>query len=639
MADDVVASIGTEDGVTFATDEDTSVSPARHFAGSKIMLGANGVFTAYWDGTVANGGTWVTQSVCTNAGTFVVQVNGDALTALQLIDDIVYVDDADWTATTSKHALVGGIYQSTLGTITDGDTGPLRLDVNGVAYVHPKSFISTANSSSATLGIDAVFTGTAEDVSDYSAVSVMVDSNVASATDGVSFEWSSDGTNWDKTETHTLTGGVPLNHSFGPEAQFLRIVYTNGGTGQAHMRLQTVLHATALGPRSESLNRNLHTDDLAVTTRSVIAAFNGTGYENIQSTAGNNLKVSIEEIDGAASLPVTNAGLFVVQVDGAALTALQKIDDPVQMLGTDTYLEGTDSGMLIGVVRNDTLAALADTDNEIAPLQVNATGALYVDGSGFTQPVSGTVTANPASGTIDTVTTVSTVTNLSQMGGVAISLNTGVRDTGTQRVTIATDDLVPITGTITAVTDITNTIDSTISGNALIALQLIDNSIVAHDAAVSGSTGVNVTGFEARSTVSTAVADADATRGIATLTGKQVVQPYSIPAASWHYAPTAAIADAAEDVAKTAAGVGIFNYITRLQVINGHATVSTQVQILDGAGGTPLWTGWAQAAGGGVSAKFDPPLRPAAANTAINIVCGTTGSATYFNLQGYEAAE
>lgn len=42
-----------------------------------------------------------------------------------------------------------------------------------------------------------------------------------------------------------------------------------------------------------------------------------------------------------------------------------------------------------------------------------------------------------------TVTTVSTVTNLSQLGGVAIAMNTGVRSTGTQRVTIATDDIVP----------------------------------------------------------------------------------------------------------------------------------------------------------------------------------------------------
>ena len=48
-------------------------------------------------------------------------------------------------------------------------------------------------------------------------------------------------------------------------------------------------------------------------------------------------------------------------------------------------------------------------------------------------------------GTVTTVTTCSTVTNLAKMGGVAISLNTGVRDAGTQRITICTDDAVPVT--------------------------------------------------------------------------------------------------------------------------------------------------------------------------------------------------
>jgi len=48
-------------------------------------------------------------------------------------------------------------------------------------------------------------------------------------------------------------------------------------------------------------------------------------------------------------------------------------------LGTDTYTEGTSVGTLAGAVRNDALAALAGTDNELAPLQVNALGALYVD--------------------------------------------------------------------------------------------------------------------------------------------------------------------------------------------------------------------------------------------------------------------
>jgi len=52
-----------------------------------------------------------------------------------------------------------------------------------------------------------------------------------------------------------------------------------------------------------------------------------------------------------------------------------------------------------------------------------------------------------ASQTLSTVTTVSTLTNQTQMNGQNISMGTGVRDAGTQRVTIATNDSVPVTGT------------------------------------------------------------------------------------------------------------------------------------------------------------------------------------------------
>jgi len=71
----------------------------------------------------------------TNAGTFAVQVDGDALTALQLLDDAVYADDADWTDSTSKHLLVGGLYQSSPQTITDGDVGPIQVTANGYPIV------------------------------------------------------------------------------------------------------------------------------------------------------------------------------------------------------------------------------------------------------------------------------------------------------------------------------------------------------------------------------------------------------------------------------------------------------------------------------------------------------------------------
>jgi len=63
-----------------------------------------------------------------------------------------------------------------------------------------------------------------------------------------------------------------------------------------------------------------------------------------------------------------------------------------------------------------------------------------------TQDTSINTLLKPAN-TLAGVTTVSTVTNLSQMGGAAIAMGTGLRSAGTQRVTIATDDSVPVTGT------------------------------------------------------------------------------------------------------------------------------------------------------------------------------------------------
>lgn len=91
--------------------------------------------------TVVGNGTFSVQASSVAAhtvlgtGTFATQESGAALTALQLLDDVVYVDDADWTDSTSKHMLVGGLYQSTPQTITDGDVGPLQVDENGFLKV------------------------------------------------------------------------------------------------------------------------------------------------------------------------------------------------------------------------------------------------------------------------------------------------------------------------------------------------------------------------------------------------------------------------------------------------------------------------------------------------------------------------
>lgn len=107
----------------------------------------------------------------------------------------------------------------------------------------------------------------------------------------------------------------------------------------------------------------------------------------VTANAGSGtLAVSLASVPSHA---VTNAGTFAVQVDGATLTALQLIDDPVATLGTTTYTEASTKGFTIGAVRRDADTTLVDTTNEIGPLQMNAAGQLKVEAfSGETLPVS-----------------------------------------------------------------------------------------------------------------------------------------------------------------------------------------------------------------------------------------------------------
>jgi hypothetical protein len=121
-----------------------------------------------------------------------------------------------------------------------------------------------------------------------------------------------------------------------------------------------------------------------------------------------------------------------------------------------------------------------------------------------------------------------------------------------------------------------------------------------------------------------------------TMLGKQVNYPYAIPSQSWSYASSAAVTDTSDDVARAAQGAGSRNYITGAVITNGHDTVGTEVNIESGT--TLLFKAWAEQTGGGVSVKFDPPLR-GGDNEAINVWNTTTGSSTYFNLTGFTAAE
>jgi hypothetical protein len=86
----------------------------------------------------------------------------------------------------------------------------------------------------------ASFVGTPEDVSLYSAITVMT---FADEDGTMLLELSTDGVNFDRVKTVSIIGNDPAQvHTLLVVSQFFRVTYTNGGNPQLAFRLQTILH-------------------------------------------------------------------------------------------------------------------------------------------------------------------------------------------------------------------------------------------------------------------------------------------------------------------------------------------------------------------------------------------------------------
>lgn len=280
----------------------------------------------------------VASHAVTNAGTFAVQVDGSALTSLQLLDDVIFVDDAGFTPATSKVAMVGAEFDdAATDSVDEGDAGALRMSANRNLYTQIRDAAGNERGANVNASNQLTVTGP---VTNAGTFAVQVDGNALTALQLIDDPVATLGTT---TYTETTTKGM-----------------------------------IAAGVRRDA-------DTTLVDTTNEAAPFqvDARGCLKVEVFSGETLPVSL------ASIAVTNAGTFAVQESGAALTALQLIDDPVATLGTTTYTEASTKGFTVAAVRRDADTTLVDTTNEIGPLQMDANGRLKVEAfSGETLPVS-----------------------------------------------------------------------------------------------------------------------------------------------------------------------------------------------------------------------------------------------------------
>ena len=261
----------------------------------------------------------------------------------RIADSISDQDDVEIVKAVLTGENPGGSFVNFQAT-TAGNFKVALEEVNGVVMpVENANVVSVDNSTTATLGISGVFTGTGDDVSNYSTVTVTIDASHDSATNGMSFEFSTDNVNWDDIYLFTYTAADGARRfQFPVTAKYFRTVYTNGTTGQTHLRIQTILHVSAGLTTIHRLSDDINPDRSATLVKSIIVAqAAGSGdFKSVQATAGGNLKVAIEEFDAPLPAGTNNIGDVDVLTQPARSTTVDNIGVAHQ---TNQMLDGTTS--------------------------------------------------------------------------------------------------------------------------------------------------------------------------------------------------------------------------------------------------------------------------------------------------------
>lgn len=166
--------------------------------------------------------------------------------------------------------------------------------------------IDTGNSTTSTLTANSVFTGTWVDVLEFAHVTIHVKASHDSASGGLQIQWSTDGSNIDDTDSFKVVAATGKIFTFGPQARYMRIVYTNGTTNQTYFRLQTILKTFFQKASSHRINANIMTEDDAELVKAVITAEDNTGvFKNIRSDSAGRLLISSDVATPADTTEVT----------------------------------------------------------------------------------------------------------------------------------------------------------------------------------------------------------------------------------------------------------------------------------------------------------------------------------------------
>lgn len=298
-------------------------------------LTVNGYTIVSVTGTVTVGSHAVT-----NAGTFVVQVDGTALTRLTDIE----------TNTDFGTVIGGGTEAAALRvTIASNSTGVLSVDDNG-ASLTVDGTVAATQSGTWTVDLGATDNAVLDAIAASLAGTLTVGAHAVTNAGTFAVQAAQSGT-WNVgtvttvTTVSTVTNVAAIGTSVTP------------GTSAAH-----------LGKAEDAAHSSGDTGVFMLAVRSDTAAATGQtdgDYTALVTDSTGKLWVNVGNTVTVGSHAVTNAGTFAVQVDGSALTALQLIDDPV-FADDAAFTIGTSKVMMQGATVDESSTDSADEGDAVA---------------------------------------------------------------------------------------------------------------------------------------------------------------------------------------------------------------------------------------------------------------------------------
>jgi hypothetical protein len=219
-----------------------------------------------------------------------------------------------------------------------GFGNPVEVNSDGQLHVVMEGKVDSGNSTDTPLLADAVYTGTACNVLAYAGLTILVGSNVAGT---LLVQYGPDGSDWHDGESYDILAGA--NKFFTPPVQsaYYRIVYTNGDTDQTTFFIHSVLKKQAVKWSGHNIDSPIVDQDDAELVKAVITGKRVDGiFANANLTNGNNLKISLEELEnGISSNSNSQLNVTPFHADGTEGNLITGIDYVSGKSGIDAATE------------------------------------------------------------------------------------------------------------------------------------------------------------------------------------------------------------------------------------------------------------------------------------------------------------